>query len=324
MTHSITQVPENLANTLVTYEELAAAEAFASASKSPATLRAYRSAWTAFTSWCEQRGALALPADPNLVAVYLSSLACGGRKVPTVEKHLAAIAEAHRLRRMTPPSADPAVVTVMKGLRRTVGVAKTGKHPLVIQDLRRVMAAIPDDLLGIRDGALIITGFTGALRRSELVALNVEDLRFQEEGTVITIRRSKADQEGKGEHVGLPFGSRIETCPVRAIKKWLSITGIESGPLFRPIGRGGHPGDGRLSGESVGLAVKRAVARVGLNPRKYGAHSLRSGLVTSAATAGVDSVQLSRHTRHASLAVLRDYIRPATVFLNNPAAEVGL
>jgi len=322
MTNDITDIDKK-ALALVTQVEVDQAKAFALAAKSPATLKAYASAWRSFTAWCESRGASVLPADPNLVAVYLSSLA-QSRKVPTVEKHLAAIAEAHRLKRLTPPSIDPAVVTVMKGIRREIGIAKAGKKALVLSELRNVLASTPNDLMGCRDRAILLLGFAGALRRSELVGLEVHDLSFEDEGIVMCIKRSKSDQEGQGVHLGVPYGSHRLTCPIRSCREWLEMAQIDQGPLFRPLGRAMYPEDRPLSGQTVNLIVKRAVKRAGLDPVLYGAHSLRAGMITTAAALGVDSVQLSRHTRHASLTVLREYMRPATVFLQNPAARLGL
>jgi integrase len=177
-------------------------------------------------------------------------------------------------------------------------------------------------ILDVRDRALLLVGFAGAFRRSEIVGLDVEDVRFVDAGLEITLRRSKTDQEGAGRLVGLPFGSRLETCPVRALRAWLDASGVDAGPLFRGV-RGGVSSS-RLTGAMAAIIAKRRAAAIGLDPAWLAGHSLRAGFATSAALAGVTETFIAAQTWHKSMTILRRYIRPATVWQNNAAAAVGL
>ena len=192
----------------------------------------------------------------------------------------------------------------MKGIRRVKGAAQDAKAALVTEDIREMVETLPDNLKGARDRALLLLGFAGAFRRSELVGLDVADLEFVKEGVRVTIRRSKTDQEGEGRVVGIPFGSRIETCPVRSLEAWGEASQIETGPVFRSINRHGQIQPGRLSGAAVAQVVKSAAGAAGLDPTKYAGHSLRAGLATAAAAAGVAASAIQAQTGHKSLAML--------------------
>jgi integrase len=255
--------------------------------------------------------------------LYLMDLA-GVAKTSTISRRLAAIAEAHRTAGCPSPTDDPTVKAVWAGIRRVHGTAADGAAPLTIGLLRRIVDALPDDLAGERDRALLVVGFAGALRRSELVALDVADVEERHEGLVVGIRRSKTDQEGAGRHVGLPYGSNPATCPVRSLRTWLEAAEISSGPVLRPVTRHGKVGPGRLSAASANRIVQRAVLRAGLDSRPYSAHSLRAGLATSAAEAGVSERAIMAQTGHRSVTVARGYIRSGSLFRDNAAAQVGL
>ena len=310
----------------VAADDLIRVRTYADASKSASTKRAYSSAWQVFTAWCEVRGYAPLPAHPAVVAAFVADQAgVKAKAVSTVEKYMAAIGEAHRLTGQGDvPTESPKVRAVMKGIRRTHGTAQKGKAPLLVSHLRRISQVLPDGLLGIRDRALLLLGFAGALRRSELVGLDVADLDFRDEGLAITIRRSKTDQEGAGRLVGIPYGSTPATCPVRAVRRWIDQAGLEEGPVFRSVDRHGRMSTARLSGKAVGLVVKRAVAAIGLDPDEFGGHSLRAGLATEAARAGAGEITIMKQTGHRSVATLRGYVRHGTLFVNNAAALVGL
>jgi integrase len=211
----------------------------------------------------------------------------------------------------------------MAGIRRTKGTAQQGKDPLLTEDVRAIAAALPEGLLGVRDRALLLLGFAGAFRRSELVSLNAEDVTFTGDGLVILLRRSKTDQEGEGRKVGIPYGSHPETCPVRALRVWLDALGITEGPLFRSV-QHGRIQPGRLCDEAVALMVKRHAKALGKDARRFAGHSLRAGLVTSAAIAGVSERSIMRQTGHRSHAILQRYIRDASLFRENAAGRVGL
>ena len=188
----------------------------------------------------------------------------------------------------------------------------------------QLVATLDEDLAGARDRALLLVGFAGAMRRSELVALNFSDLQLTDEGFVIHVRRSKTDQTGKGRKIGIPFGQHAGTCPVRALLAWLEHSGIDRGAIFRKVNRHGQLEGVRLSDRSVAEVVKRACKAAGLKPSKFSGHSLRAGLATSAAMAGVEERSIQDQTGHKSLKVLRTYIREGSLFRNNAARKVGL
>ncbi len=218
-----------------------------------------------------------------------------------------------------------AVAAVWHGIRRTHGVSQTQKAPLCVPDLRRITATLPDKLIGLRDRALLLIGFAGAFRRSELVGLNVEDIEFTTDGLVVTLRRSKTDQDGQGRKLGIPYGSNHDTCPVRSLRAWIEASGIETGPLFCHINRHGQIQPGRLSGTAVALIVKRHAGAAGLvDSAKYAGHSLRAGLATAAAIAGASERSIMNQTGHRSANMVRRYVRDASLFRENAAAVVGL
>ena len=245
------------------------AEQFLRAAKAPSTLRAYRSDWEHFRRWCEQHTLCSLPASPETVALYLTALAATHRPA-TMTRRLTAITKAHQIAGQPSPATmqQPAVSETLKGIRRTLGTAQQTKAPLLTADIRRMVEALPDTLAGCRDRALLLLGFAGGFRRSELAALDVEDVLPTEDGLVVKLRRSKTDPEGKGRDVGIPYGSTPSTCPVRALNAWKTAAGISEGALFRGVDRHGHVGSLRLHKDSVGLIVKRAAEAAGLDPAK--------------------------------------------------------
>jgi len=204
-------------SSLVPVDVATQARAYVDAATAANTRRAYRSDWADFTAWCERHGLTALPATPETVALYLAALA-GVAKVSTVQRRLTAIAKAHRAACYDTPTKSEAVHLTMRGIRRTHGVAPTQKAPAVLADLRAMLAVLPNTLIGTRDRALLLLGFAGAFRRSELVSLDVADLAFGERGMTVTLRRSKGDQEGEGLKKGIPFGRHALTCPVTAVR----------------------------------------------------------------------------------------------------------
>lgn len=296
---------------------------YAARSKAPSTIRAYRSDWADFTRWCDEHDRAALPADGETVALYLASLATT-HKPSTIARRVAAISQAHQMAGHPTPTTSAAVKAVWSGIRRTHGTKQNGKAPALVENIRAMVAALGNDLAGVRDRALLLVGFAGALRRSELVALDVADLAFTPQGLVLSIRRSKTDQEGSGREVGVPRGQHAATCPVRSMQSWLSIAGIHDGPVFRPIDRHGHMADRRLSDRAVALIVKRTAEDAGLDPTTLSGHSLRAGLATSAAAAGVGEREIMNQTGHRSTVVMRRYIRGGTLFKDNAAGQVGL
>jgi integrase len=299
------------------------ASEFLHQSKSRNTIRAYQADWSHFEGWCRQHLQTSLPALPDTVALYVSDLA-STHKTATITRRISAISQAHQIAGLETPTKTSRVRLVLAGIRRAKGTAQTAKTPVLVDDLRKMIACLPEGLMGIRDRALLLIGFSGAFRRSELIALNVGDAAFTREGLVITIRRSKTDQESEGRKIGIPYGAHLETCPIRSLKDWIERSGIVEGPIFRPINRHGKIASFRLSAAAVGEIVKRYAAAVGLNASDFSGHSLRSGLATSAAMAGASERSIMNQTGHRSLNMVRRYIRDGSLFRENAVALVGL
>ena len=297
---------------------------YAVASRAPQTLRAYRADLEHFGQWCSARGLATLPATTATVADYVADLA-STYKPSTISRRLAAISVAHKVAGLESPTRSAAVRAVVTGVRRTLGTAPEQHAPAGIGEVRRMVARL--DLattVGLRDRAILLVGFALAARRSELVALNVADLADKEAGLVVSIRRSKTDQEGRGTERALPYGTDPETCPVLAVRAWLTVAGITDGPVFRRIDRWGHIGAG-MTGEAVADIVKRSAAAAGLDPARYSGHSLRAGFCTTAAARGATERAIARQTGHAvNSPVLRTYIRHASTFTDNAATDLGL
>jgi integrase len=323
MTELSVVIPSDDPRVLSLYRAEERARHYARESRAPNTRRAYRADWADFAAWCAAHQQTVLPASPATVVLYLSERAAT-HKTATLQRRLTAIAQAHKAADLDSPTTDRAVRRVMTGIRREKGTAQEGKAPALTRELRAMVATLPASLRGRRDRAVLLLGFAGAFRRSELVALDVEDLTWSDEGLVVLVRRSKTDQEGAGRQVGIPYGSRPETCPVRAVHAWLADSGLTTGPLFRRIDRHEHLGRSRLADKTVARTVKAAAQAAGLDPQRYAGHSLRAGLATSAAQAGVAERVIMAQTGHKSLPMVRKYIRDGSLFTQNAAAEVGL
>jgi integrase len=241
--------------------EIAAdAREYLDASRAENTTRLYRTGWAQFTAWCEAHGVRPLPAGAETVACYVADLAKAA-KPATIHARLAAISAAHRAAGYDSPTKQEAVRLVRRGMRRTLGTAQRQVRPVTVPDLRAMLEGLGTDPGGCRDRALLLLGFAGALRRSELVGLDVADVTEGTDGLTVHLRRSKTDQEGAGRTLGIPYGSNPVTCPVRAWRVWLEVSGITEGSAFRPVDRHGHIGATRLSGQAVALVLKRLGAR---------------------------------------------------------------
>jgi len=301
------------------------AREFAAAAKANNTLRAYQSDWRDFRQWCETHQLASLPALPQTVALYLTDRAAT-LKTSSLARRLTTINRAHQAAgQPSPATMQNAIVSeVWKGIKRKKGIAQHGKKPFLTPDLRRMIAALPPDLQGLRDRALLLAGFAGGFRRSELAGLRIEDLETTPDGLIVRLGRSKTDQEGQGRSVALPYGSDPETCPVRALRAWLEHAGTMAGPVFRAIDRCGLVSDKRLHADSIGYLVKRAAGLAGLETAEYAGHSLRSGLATQAAMNGASELAIMKQTGHRSLATVRKYIREGSLFRDNAATKLGL
>jgi integrase len=308
---------------IVPPSSLEQAREFARHSKAANTLRGYRADWRDFCQWCEGQRLAPFPASPEAVAAYIAERA-GRLKVGTVQRRLNAIAEAHKAVGLDSPTSAGIVRNTLKGIRRTRGTAPAQKAAALTADIRAMVEATEAGLLGTRDRALILLGFAGAFRRSELVALDVADLAFNRDGLTVTLRRSKTDQEGQGRKIGVPYGSNPDTCPVRTLQEWLEQAAVASGPVFRAITRHGKLRPGGLCPADVARVVKKLAERAGLDPAKYAGHSLRSGHATSAAIAGASERSIMNQTGHRSVQMVRRYIRDGSLFRDNSAGKLGL
>ncbi|TCJ32398.1 integrase [Parafrankia sp. BMG5.11] len=306
---------------------------YARASRSAATWRAYDADLRHFRSWCEGRPVplVAVPASAVTVAGYITELADAGYAPSTIRRRLAAISVAHQLAHAENPTGSAEVSAVWNGIRRSRGVRPARKAALDTTLLSRVVSGLDDSQLAdVRDRALLLVGFAGCLRRSELVGLDTADLVETDDGLVVTVRRSKTDQESAGAQVGLAYGSYRPTCPVRAWRGWVAAaaaagTPLAGGAAFRGVNRHGQVGAGRLYPGSVARIVQRRVAAAGLDPADFAGHSLRSGFATAAARAGVTDRSIMRQGRWRSAASLESYVRAGRLFdADNPSGRVGL
>ena len=272
---------------------------------------------------CRRADSKRLPASPEAVASYIAE--CAGRlKVGSIQRRLNAISAAHKAMGLDSPIRSAIVTNTMKGIRRTLGTAQDQKAPALTDDFRAMVDAADNGAIGLRDRALVLLGFAGAFRRSELVGLDTEDCAFDKDGLTVTLHRSKTDQEGAGRKIGIPYGSNPETCPVRVLQAWIDQTGIADGPLLRSITRHGQVQMGRLAPIDVARVVKKLAIRAGLDPTKYAGHSLRAGHATSAAIAGASERSIMNQTGHRSVEMVRRYIREGSLFRENSAGKLGL
>jgi len=259
-----------------------------------------------FKAYCDAKGVSSLPALPETLAAYLAAEAQTA-KPSTIGRRVAAIRYAHKLAGVETPTDAEGVKATMRGIRRTFGGARNKKAPAVAAKMRSMVAMAPEGLAGLRDRALLLVGFAGAFRRSELVALDVADIAETETGMLATIRGSKTDQERQGVTIAIARGDIA--CPVKALRAWLDAADIEAGPLFRPINRHGNLLASRLTAQSVASIVKAYATRAGFDASAYSGHSLRAGFLTSAAGNGASIFKMMDVSRHKSVDTLRG-LRP--------------
>lgn len=282
----------------------------------------YARAWARWVEWCEEHGAVALPATSESVAMYVADMA-ERLRYGSMRTYLAAVSTVHVEHGHVSPVLHPLVKRVLAGVRRAKGVRRRQVEPITLAQLGPVAAALPNSVAGRRDRALLLLGWAAALRRAELVALDLADLEEAEGGFYVWVRRSKTDQLGAGARVPVTPGRHPGVCPVRALRAWLDVAGVTAGPVFRAVTRGGRVLPDRLSKQAVAKAVKRAVELAGLDPRDFSGHSLRAGFATSAAMAGLDERDIAKQTRHADLATVRTYIRRGNNLVSNPLTRMG-
>ncbi|HEX5166407.1 MAG TPA: tyrosine-type recombinase/integrase [Thermomicrobiales bacterium] len=249
------------------------------------TTRAYAADWRDWEGWCGRRGFRSIPASPEAIALYLRGLDNAGRRYSTIRRRLAAINQRHRAAKLASPTSDALVHDVMDDIREMQDLAQIGKTPLLTHDLRRMLAVLPASVSGIRDRALLLVGFAGGLRRSELVALDIDDIERQPDEMLVRLPAGRG-RSPRETVVELPRQPEPATCAVAATEAWLDAGSLSDGPLFRSINRHGQIGERRLSDKSVALIVKRVAEDAGLDPARYAASSLRSGAAIERRLAG--------------------------------------
>ncbi|MCF3945787.1 tyrosine-type recombinase/integrase [Acidiphilium iwatense] len=305
---------------------LAAAIDFADQALAPATLRAYRSDWRHFCAWCAAAHWSPLPAAPETVAAYLAALAASHRASALVRR-LAALGRAHRLAGQNWPGAHPAIRNTLRGIRRRHGRPPQQAAALMTDEVRHLVATCDHSLVGLRDRALLLLGYAGALRRAELVAIDHPHLSFDADGLRLLIPRAKGDPAGKGATLGIPRGTAPETCPVRAVESWLRASACRHGPVFRSIDRRGVIGLAALHPDTVRQILRKRAARAGLTVpagERLSPHGLRAGFITQAYLNGARDEQIMDHTRQKDLRTMRGYVRRAKLVTESPVKLLGL
>jgi len=311
---------------------------YVAAARAPNTLRGYRSDWSEFVAWCAHHHLDPLPAPADGISAYLTDLAGTGAKVGTMSRRLSAIRFFHQLSDLPDPTGAARVVAVWEGIRRTHGAPPEQAAPLMPPELLDVLAACPvsrtwkardraaePDLAGLRDRALLLVGFFGALRRSELAGLTLDQVAEHPNGLVLTLPRSKTNQYGEEpELVVLPRAGDQARCPVTALRTWLDAAHVDQGWVLRPVSRGNRALARPLHPESVNTLVQAAVARAGIDAGDYSAHSLRAGFVTFAHLRGASDRAIAHQTRHRCMASLGAYVRIHQIWTDNAATQLGL
>jgi integrase len=305
---------------------LAAAAAFSQKATAANTLRAYKADWTHFSEWCAAHGFIPVPAAPATVGAYLASLA-ETHAPTTIRRRLSAIGKMHRFNDLAWNPAHRAIQGPLQGVLRTHGRPVRKAAALSLAMLRELLATCDDSARGRRDRALLLFGFTGALRRSELVSLNVEDVAIVAGGLRLRINRGKTDATGQGAEIGLPRGHFETTCPVRAFAAWQAVARRKAGPLFRKISTGDGIGDTALHPDAVRRILAHRVAMAGLGVEGFArlsAHALRVGFITAAYDKGVRDEDIMRHTRHRDVRTMRGYVQRAGLLTDSPAGQLDL
>lgn len=304
------------------------AREYSADSVSESTKRAYQSDLTLFVDWCREHNRSALPADPDTVALYLTHMAEIGRATSTIARAMTSVSQSHKVAGLRTPTNSPEVTTVWKGIKRTHGTSPRRAKALLLPELKKVINAIRPSFIGRRDRAMLLVGWCAALRRSEIVALDIGDLEFCADGLIVTIRRSKTDQDAAGHRIGIPF-ARPENeayCPVLAMRQWLDLSGLsdKSGAVFFFVGTAGKkwhtdiPDRRRLRPKAVNTILVKRMKQAKLSTTGFSGHSLRAGFCTSAAVAKTPENLIQIHTRHRSIKILRGYVREGSLFSSNP------
>jgi len=297
-------------------------------SKADNTIRAYKSDFNDFGLFCAQNGFKSLPSEPKIVSLYLTQLSTKNVKISTIKRRLVSIGVIHKLKGHYLDTKHPLIVENLMGIKRRKGSIQNGKKPLLINNLKKIINVIDEQkkekIKILRDRTIILIGFSGGFRRNEIVSLDFDDLDFVEEGLKINIKRSKTDQFGAGSTKGLPYFENSQYCPVVSIKKWIEISKINSGALFRRFTKGSNLSEKRLTDQTVALLIKEYLGLAGIDSTNYSGHSLRSGFATSAAEAGAEERTIMAMTGHKSTEMVRRYIKNADLFKNNALNKIKI
>jgi len=297
-------------------------------SKSNNTVRAYNSDFNDFGLFCAQNGFKSLPSEPKIVSLYLTYLSTKDAKMSTLKRRLVSIGVIHRLKGHYLDTKHPSIIENIMGIKRRKGSIQLAKKPILISSLKKLINAIDEqdkeEIKKFRDRSLILIGFSGGFRRNEIVSLDYDDLDFVPEGLKINLRRSKTDQFGEGFTKALPYFDNSQYCPVVSLKKWIEISQIKSGPLFKRFTKGSKLSNNRLTDQTVALLIKKYLKLAGIESQNYSGHSLRSGFATSAAESGAEERSIMAMTGHKSTEMVRRYIKEANLFKNNALNKMKL
>ena len=297
-------------------------------SKANNTVRAYKSDFNDFGLFCTQNGFKSLPSEPKIVSLYLTHLSTKDVKMSTLKRRLVSIGVIHKLKGHYLDTKHPSIIENLMGIKRRKGSVQKSKKPLLINSLKLIINVIDkykvDEIKKCRDRSMILIGFSGGFRRNEIVSLDYDDLDFVTEGLKINLKKSKTDQFGEGFLKGIPYFDNSKYCPVTSLKKWIELSSISSGPLFRRFSKGSKLTVNRLTDQSVALLIKKYLKLAGLESKNYSGHSLRSGFATSAAESGAEERSIMAMTGHKSTEMVRRYIKEANLFKNNALNRIKI
>ena len=297
-------------------------------SKASNTIRAYKSDFKDFVLFCIKNGFKNLPSDPKIVSLYLTHLSTKEVKLSTIKRRLVSIGVIHKMKGHYLDTKHPVIVENLLGIKRRKGTIQKGKKPILISELRNILKVIDqqktEDIKKLRDKSIILIGFSGGFRRNEIVSLDYEDLDFVSEGLKITVKRSKTDQFGEGYIKALPYFEESIYCPVTTLKRWLNVSKITKGPIFRRFSKGSKLTSNRLTDQTVALIIKDYLNKTGIDSKNYSGHSLRSGFATSAAESGAEERSIMAMTGHKSTEMVRRYIKEANLFKNNALNKIAV
>jgi site-specific recombinase XerD len=295
-------------------------------SKANNTVRAYKSDFSDFSLFCSKNGFKPLPSDPKIVSLYLTHLSTKGAKMSTLKRRLVSIGVIHKLKGHYLDTKHPSIIENIMGIKRRKGSIQLSKKPILINNLKEIINVIDkqnkEEIKKFRDRSIILIGFSGGFRRNEIVSLDFDDLDFVPEGLKINLRRSKTDQFGEGFKKALPYFDSSQYCPVVSLKKWIEVSKIASGPVFRRFTKGSRLSNNRLTDQTVALLIKEYLQLAGIDSKNYSGHSLRSGFATSAAESGVEERNIMAMTGHKSTEMVRRYIKEANLFKNNALNKI--